>query len=135
MNQPDHPIDTNELKKGLQRVGLSLTEPQLSKLRLGKLLSLEEMELGAIGSLFILASAASALNLERRKHPIAFQDLPKATQGCQGCAGIPFYCWQSDGMSKRCLYLTIVDGKPAVNVCCHTTAKQALYTPPIVLKS
>ena len=135
MNQPGHIIDINELKKGLQRVGLALTDPELSKLSLGDMISLEKMDLGTIGSLFILASAASALNLERRKQPIAFQDLPKATQDCQGCSGIPFYCWHSDGTGKRCLYLTIVDGKPAVNVCCHASLSKGLPAAPIALNA
>ena len=72
-----------ELEKGLQRVGLSLSEPELRQLSFGHIISLEKMELSTIGTLFLLASAASALNLGHIKKPIAFQDLPKATQDCQ----------------------------------------------------
>ena len=142
MNQPDRILDMDELKKGLQRVGLSLTESELNELDFGHIISLEKMDLGTIGSLFILASAASALNLGKSKRSIVFQDLPKMTQDYQGCSGIPIYCWSSDFAGKRCLYLTVVEGKPAVRVCCNVrleicngSLEQGLSAPPIILKS
>jgi hypothetical protein len=135
MSQPDHTTDINELKKGLQRVGLSLSEAELAELNFGNIISLEKMELGTIGSLFILASATSAFNLGKRKQPIAFQDLPQTTQGYQECSGIPVYCWRTDCAAKRCLCLTIVDGKPAVRVCCDTPLEKGLTVSPAVLNS
>jgi hypothetical protein len=134
-SQPGYIVDIEQLEKGLQRVGLLLTEPEFNELNAGHIISLERMELGEIGSLFILASAASPLNLGRSKQPIAFQDLPKATQDCQGCSGIPLYCWDSDFIGKRCLYLTVVDGKPAVRVCCKSPPQKALNASSSVLKS
>ena len=134
MNQSGHRSDMEELEKGLQRVGLSLSEPELRQLSFGHIISLEKMELSTIGTLFLLASAASALNLGHIKKPIAFQDLPKATQDCQECSGIPIYRWNCEFSGKRSLYLTVVEGKPAVRACCHVLLKTGINPSSIALK-
>lgn len=115
--QPTKILEINELQKGLKRVGLTLTESELSELNIGSTIPLEGMELSEIGSVFILASAISVLNLGKPKKPITFRELPQAFEE-SGCCGIPIYCWNSDFLRKRCLYLTLVDGKPAVCTCC-----------------
>lgn len=116
--QPTEIIEINELQKGLNRVGLTLSVSELNELNKGNTISLEGMELSEIGSVFILASALSALNLGKPKKPIIFRDLPQAFTEST-CCGLPVYCWSSDFLGKCCLYLTLLDGKPAVRTCCQ----------------
>jgi hypothetical protein len=65
--QPREILEINELQKGLNRVGLTLSESELNELNIGNTISLEGMELSEIGSVFILASAISALNSGKPK--------------------------------------------------------------------
>lgn len=116
--QPTEILEINQLQNGLNRVGLTLSESELNDLNIGSTISLESMELSEIGSVFILASAISAVNLGKPKKPITFRDLPQVFEESACCCGLPIYCWNSDFLGKRCLYLTLVDGKPAVRTCC-----------------
>lgn len=113
-------LEINQLQKGLKLVGLMLSELEVKELNLGNIISLGGRDLSEIGSVFILASAISALNLGKGKKKITYEDLPKGVQDCASCSGITIYCWNSDLTSgKRCLYLTLVDGKPAIRICCQ----------------
>ena len=107
-----------EIKKGLNRLGLTLSESELHELELGNTVSLEGIGLSEIGSIFILASAVYAVNLGKTKAPITFRDLPKVVKDSACCSGISIYCWNSDSIEKRCLYLTLVGGNPAICTCC-----------------
>ncbi len=114
--------DTRDLKSGLARIGLNLTSDQLEELVRGNLVSLEHLGLSELGSIFILASAVSALNLGRKKRKITFGDLPNPLQNCTCCSGIPVYCWLSD--EKCCIYLTLLEGKPVLRRCSQIQVEQ-----------
>ena len=118
MTQPKPRLEFEQLQKGLTQVGLNLSESELDVLNIGNTIFLEEMGLSEIGSVFILASAMSPINLGQPRKRIRFHDLPKVTQASAGCSGIPIYCWSSEEGKKRCLYLTMIDGKPAVRTSC-----------------
>lgn len=119
--QPNQKLEIDRLQKGLDRIGLSLSETELNELNIGNIITLETMELDKIGSAFILASAVFATSSENSKKSITFKDLPQAVQECACCSGIPIHCWKSDSVpGKRYLYLTVVNSVPAVRVCCRT---------------
>ncbi|NEQ86028.1 MAG: hypothetical protein F6K26_39875 [Moorea sp. SIO2I5] len=111
--------EVQQIKKGLNRLGLNASDPEIYELNLGNAISLESRELSEIGSVFIMASAVCPLNGRKPKKQITFGDLPKAVQESACCSGIPIYCWQSDEAGKRCLYLTVVNGHPAIRTCCQ----------------
>lgn len=106
----------NEIDKGLHLLGLSLSEIELYELNIGQTISLETRSLAEIGSMFILAAALSAVNLGKTKKAVTFGDLPQIVNESANCPGIPIYCWISDILNKKCLYLTLVDGKPALRI-------------------
>ncbi|YAF97321.1 MAG: hypothetical protein AB3A66_06565 [Nodularia sp. CChRGM 3473] len=110
---------TNEIHKGLHLLGLSLSELELNDLKIGQTISLETRSLGEIGSMFILAAALSAVNLGKTKKTVTFGDLPQVVNESANSPGIPIYCWISDTLNKKCLYLTLVDGKPALRITKH----------------
>ena len=113
-------LEINQLQKGLERIGLMLSELEVNELNLGNIISLAGKDLSEIGSVFILASAISAVNSGKGKKKITYQDLPKGVQDCACCSGILIHCWNSDfTLGKRCLYLTLADGKPAIRICCQ----------------
>ncbi|WP_013334438.1 hypothetical protein [Gloeothece verrucosa] len=109
--------DISELKKGLNRIGVNLSELHLNQLYSGESVSLEHLELSQIGSIFILVSAVSAVHSGRSKQQITFKDLPKSVQECADCSGVPIYCWFRTEHQKSCLYFTLIDGKPAIRAC------------------
>lgn len=116
--QPTEILEINQLEKGLNRIGLMLSKLEFNELNIGNTISLEGRTLSEIGSVFILASAVSAINLGKGNQNITYQDLPKAAPNCAYCSGIVIYCWNSDFIpGKRCLYLTSLDGKPAIRIC------------------
>ncbi len=115
--------EVQQIKKGLSRLGLNFSDPELYELNLGNTISLESRELSEIGSIFIMASAVCPLNCGKRKKQIIFGDLPQAVQESACCSGIPIYCWQSDETGKRCLYLTVINGHPAIRTC-HQPSNQ-----------
>ena len=105
------------INKCLHILGLNLSESEIDELKVGKLVSLESRDLSEIGSVFILAEALSAANLGKPKKKIAFRDLPQSREESAPCSGIPIYCWQDDFQKKCCIYLTLINGKPAVHTC------------------
>ena len=109
LNRIDSPID-----KCLHILGLNLSESEIDELKIGKLVSLESRDLSEIGSVFILAAALSATNLGNPKKKIVFRDLHQSLKESAHCSGIPIYCWQNDSQKKCCIYLTLIDGKPAI---------------------
>jgi hypothetical protein len=114
-NQKDSKIHTS-----LNLLGLNLSEAELNELKSGNLVSLESRDLSEIGSLFILAAALSASNLGNTKKPITFGDLPKLVSESACCSGIPLSSWNTNFPSRQChLYLTLVDGKPALQTGCE----------------
>lgn len=106
--------EIEEIKNGLNRLGLILSDIELNELDQKNVVFLEEIELSKLGSVFILASAVSAFFLGTTKRKVVFQDLPQGVRDSASGSGIPVYCWNFDSSQKRCLYLTFVDGKPAV---------------------
>lgn len=110
---------TNEIHKGLNLLGLSLSELEFNDLKIGQIISLETRSLSEIGSIFILASALSAVNLGKTKKNITFGDLPQVVNESVSSPGIPTHCWISDTLNKKCLYLTLVDGKPGLRITNH----------------
>lgn len=110
--------EIGEIKKGINRLGLTLSEAEINEIKLGKNISLESRCLSEIGSLFILASAISAVNLGRNNKNITFEDLPEAVNDYPTCTiGIPIYSWNSKVLGKCILYLTLVNGKPGISPC------------------
>lgn len=112
-------VSLNNFRKSLDLLGLCLSESEVNELSSGNIVSLESRSLGEIGSLFILAAALSASNFGSTKKTITFQDLPQAVSEFPGCSGIPISSWNLDSaFGKCCLYLTLVDGKPALRTYC-----------------
>ncbi|WP_413166996.1 hypothetical protein ACL6C3_09880 [Capilliphycus salinus ALCB114379] len=110
-------VDSQELKRGIQQIGLILSDPELDQLNQGHSISLEGVELGAVGSAFILASAIFARNFSKSKQPITFRDLRGKLPNGSGFSGIPIYCWAADvNLQKRCLCLSIKDGTPVIQI-------------------
>lgn len=104
-------LESSEIQKGINLVGLKISESELNELN-GNTISLEGRNLSEIGSVFILASALSAVNSVKA---ITFRDLPKVFISSSCCGG-SIYSWNSDLLGKCCLLLTLVDGKPAFKV-------------------
>ncbi|MBR8840329.1 MAG: hypothetical protein DSM106950_41660 [Stigonema ocellatum SAG 48.90 = DSM 106950] len=109
------------MKKGADLLGLTLSYSELNELQSGKHISLEDRSLSEIGSVFILASALAAANSDKTKKTITFRDLPEAATDSKCCSGIPIYCWNSGSSGKICLYLTLVNGKPAIRTGYHSS--------------
>ncbi len=107
------------ISKGASLLGLTLSYSELNELQSGNHISLENRSLSEIGSLFIMVSALADINTGKAKTNVTFGDLPKATTDSQCCSGIPIYCWESNSQ-KMSLFLTMVDGKPAIRSCCHS---------------
>jgi hypothetical protein len=112
-----NPLGLSELSKGLKRIGLSLSDLQLHQIYNGETVSLENLGLSEIGSVFMLVAAVSTIHLGRGKQPIIFGDLTKTASECDCSAGLPICCWDVEDERKCCLYLTLVDGKPAICIC------------------
>ncbi len=110
--------EIHEIKTGLSRLGLKLSAAELQDIHLGNSIPLDGINLSEIGSVFILASAIAGVNgSHSQKKPITFGDLPKLVKESSCCSGIAIHCWLSDSQRKRALYLTLMDGKPAVRAC------------------
>ncbi len=110
-------LETGEIQKAINRLGLTLSEAEINDIQVGKNISLESRCLSEIGSLFILASAISAANLGKKMNNITFRDLPEAVHNSTSCTGIPIYSWDSETLGKCSLYLTLVNGKPGISPC------------------
>lgn len=108
--------DCVELRKGLKRIGLTLSESQFQQLCTATMVSLEEMELAEVGSTFILAAAVSGNHLERKSRKITFADLVKFISNAHLCSGLPISCWSDQNNRSNCLYLTLIGGKLALCV-------------------
>ncbi len=106
----------NEIKKGLTLVGLNFSDSELQELQTEHIISLENKSLGEIGSLFILAAAISSINLGNPRRKITFRDLPQIVEDSTCSSGIPIHSWDDEILSKKCLYLTLVEGKPAISL-------------------
>lgn len=102
--------------KYLNLLGLSLSESEMNQLNIGDIVSLEKRDLSEIGSVFILATALSKKNFGKSKKSITFQDLPTVVHQSNSCSGIPLFCWDSTSFARRCLYLTLVNGIPALRI-------------------
>lgn len=118
MSELTSTLSESAIHKGLHLLGLKLSDPELQELRASNTLLLENRSLGEIGSVFILAAAMAALKSDNPKKQITFRDLPQATADVARCPGILLYCWNSDSLalSGPGLYLTLVDGKPALKI-------------------
>ncbi|NEO45100.1 MAG: hypothetical protein F6K55_13605 [Moorea sp. SIO4A3] len=109
-----------EINKGINYLGLNLSDLELKLLQVGETVSLDARDLSEIGSVFILAAALSAKNSDQPKKTVIFQDLPK---NCSGCSGLPIHCWTDESIEKHCLCLTLVNGSPAVGINCPSKCK------------
>ncbi|MBO3459184.1 hypothetical protein G7B40_027740 [Aetokthonos hydrillicola Thurmond2011] len=104
-------LDTSEIEKAVNYLGIKLSDTELEELRSGNVVSLEGRRLSEIGSVFILAEALCARNSVRN---IVFRDIPEVVTEFSQFSGLPIYRWDSDSLGKCCLILTLMDGKPAV---------------------
>lgn len=102
-----------QIQKGINLLGLNLSESEFNELELGNTISLAGRRLSEIGSIFILAEALSALQSVKNT---TFQDLLKVVGEPSYYSGIPIYRWDSEILGNRCLLLTMLDGKPAVTI-------------------
>lgn len=114
-------LEPNELRRGINRIGLNLSESELNALEQGSSVSLEGRGLSEIGSMFIMAAAVAALNLGKPRTPLKFSDLPTLVEQNSSsekvnCPGLPIYCWLSDLDKKQCVYLTLTDSKPVLQI-------------------
>lgn len=113
-------LENDKLEKGLNQIGLKLSELELNHLNTGKTIFLDNIELDKIGSIFIIASALFAKNQLNSKKSMTFKNLSKKVQDYCTHSGITLYCWNSESMSeKHCLYFTLIDGIPALKICCR----------------
>lgn len=116
-------LENDKLEKGLNQIGLKLSESELNHLNTGKTIFLDNIELGKIGSIFIMASALFAKNQLNSKKSMTFEKLSKKVRDCFSGSGITLYCWNSESISeKHCLYFTLIDGIPALKICCRVRA-------------
>jgi|GEM_PF-4813550 len=116
-------LENSELKKALERIGLVLSEAEINDLNRGKTILLENMELSQIGLVLIIASALLANNQGQDKTAITFKDLPKKAHNCSSCLGIPLYSCKCELNDEfRCVYLTFINGIPALKICCRIKA-------------
>ena len=106
-------MEVSEIQKGINLLGLKISEYELNQLQSRNSISLEGRGLSEIGSVFILAEALWAVNSVKS---ITFADLPKLATETSRCSGIPLYCWNCDIFGKSCILLTLVDGKPTIKV-------------------
>lgn len=106
-------LEDHEIQKGINLLGLNISEVELSQLKSGNTISLESRLLSEIGSVFILADALSAMNSVKN---LTFQDLQEVVTKFSYSSGVPIYCWDSEQLGNCCLLLTLIDGKPAVRV-------------------
>ena len=104
------------IKKGIDRTGLTMSEAEINTLRFGQTISLENRGLGEIGSLFILVSALSQPLLKKQKKTITFQDLVVQITDSAPCSGVPICYWNAEDTGKIYLYLTVIEGKPAIRL-------------------
>ena len=109
--------------KGLNLLGLALSESELNELESRNYFSLANRNLSEIGSVFILAAAIAASNLGKTKKTITFGDLVKTVTESTFCSGIPIYSWNSVSAGKCCLYLSLVAGKPALLTHCESQSE------------
>lgn len=117
MSQSTLIAETNEIRKALNRVGLNISDAEVNQILQEKQISLTGRDLSEIGSLFILASAISAINCGRPKKTLTFADLPEKIGDSIACMGVPLYFWHSDLLGRCGLYLTLVNGKPGIATC------------------
>jgi hypothetical protein len=114
-------LESHELRRGINRIGLNLSDLELQALEQGNSVSLEGRGLSEIGSMFIMAAAVAAINLGKPRTLLKFSDLPTLVEPNippenASCPGIPIYCWLSDLDKKRCVYLTLTDSKPVLQI-------------------
>lgn len=113
-------LDISTIQKGLNYIGLKLSDSELNELQSGNPISITSRGLGEIGSIFILAAAVSTWNSGNIKKTIAFQDLRKVLTDSAPCSGLPIYCWDSSSASKCCLYLNLLNGVLTVRIGCES---------------
>jgi hypothetical protein len=118
--------ETVQIKQGLKRVGLNISDSELQAILTGKPVSLESRCLSELGSLFILASAISQVTFGKKKKTITFGDLEHVTE-VPRCQGIPLYSWTSDALGQCCVNLTLVSGKPRIVTYCENINSHANY--------
>jgi hypothetical protein len=106
--------NTDEIKKGLKLVGLNFSDSELYELETQQIISIEDKSLDEVGSVLILAAAISSVNLGCPKKKFTFRDLPQVVHSSACSSGIPIYCWDDEKLIKKCLYLTLMQGKPVI---------------------
>lgn len=107
------------ISKGANLLGLTLSGSEMNELQSGNHISLADRSLSEIGSLFIMVSALADVNTGKAKSNVTLGDLPKSITGSQSSSGVPIYCWESNSQ-KMCLYLTMVNGLPAIRSSSHS---------------
>lgn len=103
--------EQKELEAILQKLGLDLSGSELNQLYCGQFVSLENLALADVGTIFILASAIANHNFKRKN--ISFRDL-LLLSGTTDSFGIPLYCWDNDTSAKYYLRLTFMEGVPMI---------------------
>jgi len=99
------------LEEILKNLGLQLSPLELERLCDKKFVSLENLTLAELGTLFILASAVTSHHFKEQN--ISFRDL-LIFNGSSNCFGIPLYYWESNSSVKFYLRLTFLMGKPTI---------------------
>lgn len=98
--------EITEIKKGFRCLGLEISESEINAIEMRKSISLQTRTLSEIGSLFILASAISALKLGQKSTSFTFQNLPYLR--------LPLYSWNCQYFGECCLFLTLINGNPEI---------------------
>lgn len=109
-------VDDQEIQKGLNRVGLTLSETELSQLKTESILSLGSRGLHEIGQIFILASAILPFELGQLKKKVTFEELFNKITDAAHSPGVPIYSWTSHSLQQYRLYLTLINGQPALRL-------------------
>ncbi|HLO85758.1 MAG TPA: hypothetical protein VK203_12230 [Nostocaceae cyanobacterium] len=116
MSEVTYIAKISPIRKGIERIGLTMSEAEINALRFGQTISLADRGLGELGSLFILVSALSQSLLGKPYKTITFQDLLVQMTDSASCSGVPIYAWNAEDTSRCCLYLTMMEGIPAIRL-------------------
>lgn len=118
MSELTSTLVNSEIHKGFHLLGLNLSDAELQEFQMSNTLLLENLSLSEIGLIFIMGAAMAACNLGKVKKTITFRDLQQSSTDSARYSGIPIYSWDCDALEQSCsyLYLTFVDGKPALRI-------------------
>jgi hypothetical protein len=106
-------LEINEIQKGINLLGLEISDLELEQLKSGNIVSLESKSLSEIGSMLILAEALLKMNSVKA---VRCSELREVIKNSFHSSGLPVYGWHSEIFGKCYLLLTSVDGQLGIKV-------------------